>query len=195
MGKIKALRLGCHMGDKTIFSDLSFSCRDGEGLWVRGRNGSGKTLLLQLLCGAPLPSQGALQCRSSSGKKPVLIPDEIQHDLDMRCSTYLSTWGGERQRRQEEIDRWGLEELKHLRLKSLSCGQRKRLLLACGLSHDSDIICLDEPTSGLDSSYIEPLFEQLSALMEKGTTVVVASHEERYFAKNVWMQLDIEGRN
>jgi ABC-type multidrug transport system ATPase subunit len=195
MGKIKALRLGCHMGDKTIFSDLSFSCRDGEALWVSGRNGSGKSLLLQLLCGAPLPCQGALQCRSSAGKKPVLIPDEIRHDLEMRCSTYLSIWGGERQRQDEEMGRWGLEELKHTRLKNLSHGQRKRLLIACGLSKDSDILCLDEPTSGLDITYIDPLFEKLITLMKNGTTVVVASHEERYFSKNVWKQLDIEGRN
>ena len=48
---LQAHQLACARGERQLFSDLSFELRGGEALWLKGRNGSGKTSLLRLLCG------------------------------------------------------------------------------------------------------------------------------------------------
>jgi ABC-type multidrug transport system ATPase subunit len=182
------------MGAETIFSDLSFSVSDGQGLLVTGRNGSGKTLLLNMLCGGFSPSEGALQHHSSTGSQPIMIPAVVDYDLDMSCKTFISIWGGDKAKVAEEMNRWDLHGLEKRKLRSMSLGERKRVLLVCGLSQESDLYCLDEPTSGLDGAYFDVLLEACHAKLDQHAAVIVASHDKLLFAKDRWAKVDMEGK-
>jgi heme exporter protein A len=191
MAHIKAHHLAVALRGKTIFSDLNFEVNRGEGLVLRGPNGVGKTILLQVLSQVLSPKSGILNL-SSEIKKIKFLPYGERVDDFLKVKEYLSCWGNVKSL-EEEINHWGLNDLMNTKVARLSAGQFKRVLLASSLSHGADLLLLDEPTVGLDQVHVLKLEQRLKLELERKKVLVLATHEKENFIAPPWKTLDMGG--
>src|SRR5262249_24364429 len=108
--------------------------------------------------------------------------DSLDPDLSVEKNllVYASYFGIPRReaaRRAEELMRFAeLGGHRHERIKALSGGMRRRLMLARALLNDPRLLVLDEPTTGLDPQARRLVWERIRALKRSGTTILMTTH-------------------
>ena len=163
---------------RTLIDKSSLSIPDGHHVGLIGQNGAGKSTLLKLLVGLLAPTSGLLT------KDPALVtayvpqkleinpllPLTVEDFLDLTPKKALST---------DEVLLW-LEagSLKKRLLKSLSEGQKQRILLAKALLRKPTLLVLDEPTQGLDIYHETLFYKVLNRLRDTfQTAIILSSHD------------------
>ncbi len=187
---VKVNHLSLRYGAITVLNDLSFSIAAGSVLGVVGRNGAGKTSLLQSLVGLNVPQGGTssvLDCPS------LALTDDVKARLGyvaqspelfdwLRVSEQISLIGGlypgwSQARARELCVRFELAE--DMRVRTLSLGEKQRLAIVLALAHQPNLLVFDEPVSSLDPigrrDFLRAVFEQES-LHGAAVTVVISSH-------------------
>jgi ATP-binding cassette subfamily F protein uup len=184
---------------KRVVQDFSCRILRGDKVGVIGPNGAGKTTLLRLILGELQPDAGTVRRGTRLG---VAYYDQFRAQLDEEASVldtigqgsdYVEV-GGERKHVMSYLgDFLFSPERVRSPVKSLSGGERNRLLLARLFTRSANLLVLDEPTNDLD---IETL-ELLESLLQDYTgTVLLVSHD-RVFLDNVVTQViafDGDGR-
>jgi heme exporter protein A len=189
---LAAASLGGQRGERPLFRALELTLRPGAVVWLRGRNGRGKTSLLRLLAGLSTPAHGAVLCdgRPLSRRAPewrrrllyVAHVNALKDDLNVAESLrFLGTLHG-RTPEAEEIDAalslLGVDHLRDRPVRTLSQGQRRRSALArLALPQPPSIWLLDEPFDALDDEGIQALHGLLSAQVRRGGSVLLTSHQ------------------
>ena len=173
-----AIRFGRH----TIFSGLSFAVPEGAALAIIGPNGSGKTVLLRALIGA-VPFEGTV--RWASDVRLGYVPQKLDIARDapitgldfLRARAALSA--SSKQVAVQILSAVGLpSEAGNQSIGTLSGGQFQRLLVACALIGEPNVLLLDEPTAGVDEPGQERLNELIHRLRrDRGLTVCLVSHD------------------
>ena len=180
--------LECFRDDRTLFSDLSFRLDPGLALVLEGRNGSGKTSLLRILCGIRLPDAGTITWNGTDIQK--LGADYHQHiawvghrdgmklDLTPRENLAMARALGRPNditldAALEKVDLFGFEDVP---TRNLSAGQQRRLALARLLVTDTTLWILDEPFTSLDVHGIKVIEELLESHTAAGGMLAVTSH-------------------
>ena len=172
--------------------DVSLQLVGGRTLGLIGPNGAGKTTLLRMLATLAKPDQGSIEIDGCCAETEVreirrrisFMPAEFGSPPDMTMREYMryfaSLHGIGRKRRDEFIDQsFALTELTgrdEVMVRSLSTGNRQRLLLAKTLLNDPRLLILDEPSSGLDPRARVEVREILRELAGMGKTIVISSH-------------------
>jgi putative ABC transport system ATP-binding protein len=172
-------------------------------VFLVGPSGSGKTTLLSILGCILTPDQGAVQVLGQDAVKlpckqravlrreklgyifqtfnlfPTLSAlDNVHLALAMRG---ISLQSG-RQRARQLLQQVGLEQRARLRPAQLSTGECQRVAIARALAADPAILFADEPTAALDAENGRAVLQLLSQLVrERGTSLVVVTHDERIF--------------
>jgi heme exporter protein A len=167
-------------GDRTLIENLSFSIGAGEVLHVQGRNGVGKTSLLEALCGLRMPAAGRIDglpdaaARHWLGHKnalnPVLTPAE---NLRFWCALHTTAASD----CDAALVRVGLKAQRHKPCGHLSTGQRRRAALARLVAVPRPWWFLDEPLAGLDGAGLELFGGLLHAHLANGGAAVMTSHQ------------------
>ena len=185
---LEAHALQCIRDDRTLFSKLDFRLEAGNALILEGRNGSGKTSLLRILCGIRLPDSGNVTWGEETIEK--LGPDYHMHTayvghrdgvkLDL---TPLENLAMARalgvpnditlEAALEKVDLSGFEDVL---TRNLSAGQQRRLALARLLVTDTTLWILDEPFTSLDVHGISVIEELLDTHTSAGGMIAVTSH-------------------
>lgn len=173
-------QLAVARGDRNVVEGLDLAVAPGEILHVRGRNGAGKTSLLEALCGLRQPASGTIegqpepQRRHWIGHKnalnPALSPAE---NLRFWCALNGHPPAGV----DAALERVGLKALRHRPCGSLSTGQRRRAALARLLAAPRPWWFLDEPLAGLDHAGIDLLSGLFEGHLRAGGAAVVTSHQ------------------
>jgi ABC-2 type transport system ATP-binding protein len=174
-------------GATVAVKGISFEVNEGEVFALLGPNGSGKTSTLESLEGLRRPDGGSL---SIAGIDPSRQPRRLRNLIGVQLQTSAlppAMTVEEAMRffcsyhavapRQDLVERLGLAEKRRLQYVKLSVGQQRRLALAIAVAHEPRVLFLDEPTAGLDVQSRTDLHELVSALREKGTTVILATHD------------------
>ena len=192
-GKIVAelTDVGKSYGEKTIVKDFSATILRGDKVGLIGANGAGKTTLLKLILGVEQPDRGTVR---QGTKLQVAYFDQMRAQLNEEASLADtiapgSDWVEINGQRKHVMSYLGdflfAPERARSPVKSLSGGERNRLLLARLFAKPANVLVLDEPTNDLD---IETL-ELLEELLEDYTgTVFLVSHD-RTFLDNVVTQV------
>ena len=170
---------------------VSLTIQPGELLFLVGGNGSGKSTMLKVLTGLYLPSQGAL---SMSGL-PVK-PDNLQSYRELISTIYSDFHLFPKLYGLAHVDEAEVHRLlRLLRLETktnfaqgrftqlnLSTGQRKRLALIVSLLEDRPLLAFDEWAADQDPEFRQYFYTELLPLLKsQGKTLLVVTHDDRYF--------------
>ena len=183
----------CKSFDKKPFlTELTFQVGDGECLILLGRNGAGKTLLLNILATLVEPTSGRVsidgvdafantkQVRPSIGYIPVAFEGYPELSVVAYLNFFAAAYKLEKQNRGDAIEAvlelMDIQHLREVKIGILSTGERQRLLLAKTFLHEPQLWLLDEPLTPLDPSGQVEMIELLGELQAMGKTVVIATN-------------------
>lgn len=177
---------------KTVLSDLTFQVDKGESLIILGRNGSGKTLLLNILATLIKPTSGKVSISGfdvSSNLKQVrsyigFIPESYDGYSELSVLDFLTFFASaykiERNARSSTLESvmelMDIQQQRDSTVGSLSNGERQRLLFAKTFLHEPQLWLIDEPLSVLDPHGQIEMVELLNELKLMGKTLVIATN-------------------
>jgi ABC transport system ATP-binding/permease protein len=181
---------------KTIVTDFSATILRGDKVGLIGPNGAGKTTLLKLILGELQPTRGSVR---QGTKLEVAYFDQMRSTLNLEATladtiSPGSEWvefAGQRKHVMSYLNDFLFSpERANSPVRTLSGGERNRLLLARLFALPANVLVLDEPTNDLDIDTLELLEELLQAY--KGTVFLV-SHDRRFLDNVVTSTIAWEG--
>ena len=187
--------------NKTIFSNLGLSVSIGSGLIVTGKNGSGKSSLLKIIAGISPTSTGKILWGGENiddlrddfngdsqylGHKNFLKP-ELTVEENLRFYAKLN---GTEVALASALSYFQLNDLANIKVKKLSAGWQKRVMLAKLLACPATVWILDEPSSNLDKEGKEMLLNLIKTRIKEDGLVIMATHDEEFF--NLGSRVDME---
>jgi ATP-binding cassette subfamily F protein uup len=183
-------------GQRTVIRDFSATILRGDKIGLIGPNGAGKTTLLKIILGELIPSSGTVR---QGSKLSVAYFDQMrdQLDLDATLEDFISPgseWieiGNKRTHVKSYLSDFLFSPARaNAPVRTLSGGERNRLLLARLFARPANVLVLDEPTNDLDIDTLE-LLEDL--LQQYEGTVFLVSHDRRFLDNVVTSTLVFEG--
>ena len=191
--KIAAIRDVVKRYGSTIALDhVSFELQKGEILGLLGPNGAGKTTAIHALVGLLPIDAGAIELfdqRQHAGaidlrRRVGLVTQEITIFEDLTARENLQFFAGlygikepvRSQRIRETLEFVGLTEHADKLTKKFSGGMKRRLNIACALTHKPELLVMDEPTVGIDPQSRHHILQSVRALRDAGTTILYTTH-------------------
>lgn len=181
--------------DQKAVNGLSFTVGSSVCFGFLGPNGAGKTTMMKMIYGKCRrddhpdssidvfgydPKHRELEIKYLAGVVPQ--DNNLDEELDVfkNLLVYSKFYGMKKQETQERIayllDFLELSEKQHAKIRELSGGMRRRLVIARALLHDPRLLILDEPTTGLDPQVRHLIWEKLRHLKENGITILLTTH-------------------
>ncbi|NMN68199.1 ABC-2 type transport system ATP-binding protein [Candidatus Pelagibacter ubique] len=170
--------------------NVNLKVKQGEILAMLGPNGAGKTSLISIICGIVKPSSGIVtidgfdiikdyrETRSRIGMVPQELNLESFETVFDTVSYSRGLYG--KSPKPEHIEKilkdLSLWDKKDQRLKELSGGMKRRVLIAKALSHEPKILFLDEPTAGVDVELRRDMWMVVEELRKTGVTIILTTH-------------------
>jgi ABC transport system ATP-binding/permease protein len=174
-------RVTVGFGTRTLLDGVSLGIEDGDAVGVVGRNGDGKTTLLQVLTGTRPPDSGRVTHTSALSVGYLHQADDFAADATVRDVIVHGRpdhiWAAEAETRSV-VENLLTEVSLDREVSNLSGGERRRVALAAVLLAGHDVLVLDEPTNHLDVEVIGWLAGHLS--QQRAKALVVVSHD-RWF--------------
>ncbi|KGM89903.1 ABC-type multidrug transport system, ATPase component [Roseovarius mucosus DSM 17069] len=179
-----------YKGGFAALKAVSLRIEQGEILALLGPNGAGKTTLISTLCGITTPSGGEArvgghdivtgyrEARAMIG----LVPQEIALEpFEKVINTVRFSRGLFGRPRDEALIERILRQLslwdkRNNRIRELSGGMKRRVLIAKALCHEPRVLFLDEPTAGVDVELRRDMWEVVRGLKESGVTIILTTH-------------------
>ncbi|HEV7237734.1 MAG TPA: ABC-F family ATP-binding cassette domain-containing protein [Thermoanaerobaculia bacterium] len=167
-------------GKRTIYDGFDFQVRRGERWCVMGKNGAGKSTLLKMVAGALTPDSGSVRLGASLKvgyfaqqsldllDADLTVMEQIQKDFPLEGIGTLRSLLGAFQFSGDDVDK---------RIRSLSGGEKSRLVMARMLLDPPNFLVLDEPTNHLDLATKEMLVD---ALKDFEGTMLFVSHDRTF---------------
>lgn len=179
-----------YKGGFTALDNVSLSIEEGEILALLGPNGAGKTTLISTLCGITTPTSGhatvgghdILTGYRAARAMIGLVPQEIALEpFEKVINTVRFSRGLFGKPRNEALIERILRQLslwdkRGNRIRELSGGMKRRVLIAKALCHEPRVLFLDEPTAGVDVELRRDMWEVVRALKESGVTIILTTH-------------------
>ena len=169
---------------------INLNIKKGEIFAMLGPNGAGKTTLISVICGIVTPSSGKVtidgfdiisdyrETRSRIG----LVPQELtleQFETVFNNVSYSRGLYGKKpdpKHIEKILRQLSLWDKKDQRLRQLSGGMKRRVLIAKALSHEPSILFLDEPTAGVDVELRQDMWKIVEELRKTGVTIILTTH-------------------
>lgn len=197
-------------GDIVAVDNLNLTIEQGELFALLGENGAGKTTTIKMLSCLLRPTSGdAVLLGNSICTQPHAVKETInispqetavaasltvRENLELMAGIYGQNKKSARQRAEETIVQFGLEEAGKKKAKHLSGGMQRRLSLAMALITDPKILFLDEPTLGLDVLARRELWASILALKGKATIILTTHYLEEIEALSDRVGVMVKGK-
>ena len=174
-------------GDFEAVKGIDLKVRVGEIFALLGPNGAGKTTTIEILEGFLTPNSGEVRVLGHEPSKHerdykerigvVLQETEVEEFLSVEESINLVRSYYQNPLPVDDVlSATGLADVRRVRPRKLSGGQKRRLDVAMGLAGNPDLLFLDEPTTGFDPHARRDAWDMLRNLRELGKTVLLTSH-------------------
>lgn len=201
---LQGQNLSCIRDDRTLFSSLSFRLEPAQTLLVEGRNGSGKTSLLRMLCGIRMPDEGSISWNGRDIFKLstdylgsiayVGHKDGVKLDLTARENLGVAMRLGNPNQKisiETALDAVFLSGFDDVPARKMSAGQQRRLALARLLVTQSQLWILDEPFTSLDRHGIEVIENLIKKHLSDDGMLVMSSHHSVSLEKQCVVRIDL----
>ena len=169
---------------------IDLTIRKGEIFALLGPNGAGKTTLISVVCGIVTPTTGTviadghdIQADYRAARSKIgLVPQELTTDaFESVLATVTFSRGlfgkapnpGHIETVLRDLSLW---DKRNDKLRTLSGGMKRRVMIAKALSHEPDILFLDEPTAGVDVELRRDMWNLVRGLRDKGVTIILTTH-------------------
>lgn len=188
MSQIILEHVGKKYGKNWVLRNVSLHFSSGSIYGLIGENGSGKTVLLRLICGLSTVTEGSIICDGKTiGKDteflehcgviietPGFLPNKTGMDNLMYLDSLTHKPNAEKVGRAMKI--CGLDPQSPKKVSAYSLGMRQRLGIAQAIMDDPNILILDEPTNGLDKQGVRDFAQIIKEAKAQGKLIILASH-------------------
>ena len=194
------------MTDALVLSDLSKTYRngfqalkgidltvpEGEFYALLGPNGAGKSTTISIISSLTKKTSGSveifghnLDSHPSHAKQCLgVVPQEFNFGQFEKTFDILVTQAGyygipkklAEQRAEHYLEKLGLWEKRNIQSRMLSGGMKRRLMIARAMMHEPKLLILDEPTAGVDIELRRSMWDFLTEMNEKGTSIILTTH-------------------
>ncbi len=176
--------LGLRFGQSVVLNDINLDLGPAGCTVLMGANGAGKSLLLRVLHGLVLPTDGQFDWNGTSGEtavlrqalvfqKPVLLRRSVLSNIDF----VLKARGKDRSQGMHLLEHVGLADKARQPARRLSGGEQQRLALARALATEPDVLMLDEPTASLDPSSALAIETIIAEACRNGVRILLVTHD------------------
>jgi ABC-2 type transport system ATP-binding protein len=171
---------------------VSLEVEAGRFFGLLGPNGAGKTTLINSVVGLARPDSGSVEVFGLDAREQFrqarriigVSPQEVNLDKFLTVEETMLFHAGyygvprprARERADELLERFALEQKRKQRVNTLSGGMKRRVLFARALMHDPKLLFLDEPTAGVDVELRYKLWGYIRELNRGGLTVLLTTH-------------------
>ncbi len=176
-----------------VLRDISFTLRDGDCLVITGRNGSGKSTFLKILCGLLGADSGRVIFESDAGRLDretsrrytgLVSPEVMLYEelTALENLEFLGAVGGTKFSHQElrvRLKQVGLDKRENDRLGFYSTGMMQRVKFAFALLNRPKLLLLDEPNANLDQSGLELMEKMINQQKETGILILATNQPEQ----------------
>jgi iron complex transport system ATP-binding protein len=189
--------VGMRYGRTDVLQSITLSFAAGEFAAIAGPNGAGKSTLLSIIAGLKTPSSGACSFLGQATRKwnrrafarRVAVVLQIDHSgfpftvediVYMGRMPYRSGLYESQEDREATEQAMGATEttaFRHREFRTLSNGERQRVLLASALAQTPEVLLLDEPSAHLDLHHQVALYKLLRSLSRQGLLVIAVTHD------------------
>lgn len=192
MSSIVAKSLSKSYNSVNAVDGIDLNVKSGQVFGFLGPNGAGKSTAIKLLTTLIPPTSGELQILGINAKEN---PLEIRHrigvvlqqpsyepslSVEKSLEKYGLMWDVPKKTRKERVEEllsdFDLQDIRKKKTEDLSIGQRRRLQVAREFMHDMELLFLDEPTIGLDPSARRKLLDFLKRKVKDGLTIFFTTH-------------------
>lgn len=179
-------------GSKLSVDHLNLEVQEGEIFGLLGPNGAGKSTSINMICGLLPKDQGSIKVDGISiedqplevKRRIGLVPQDLALYEEMSAmdnvAFFAKLYGLRgpqlKERVEEALTFVGLQDRAKDRPSTFSGGMKRRLNIACSITHRPKLIIMDEPTVGIDPQSRNHILESVRTLNEMGSTVIYTSH-------------------
>lgn len=192
---IRVEHLYKHYGDVEAVHDFDFEVRKSQCFGFLGPNGAGKTTVMKILYGKAKPDRRDDTVINVYGFDPrsheleiksisAVVPQEDNLDVELNVYQNLLIFSKlyhisrtEADRRIDSLlDFMELEQKRESKVRELSGGMKRRLIVARALLNNPSLLILDEPTTGLDPQVRQLIWDRIRTLQSRGVTILLTTH-------------------
>ncbi len=186
----------------TVLEGINIRMDHGKIYGLKGRNGSGKTMLMRALCGLIIPTSGEVVINGETLGKDISFPRSIGALIEN--PGFISNYSGYKNlkilsdiqgkvgndRIREVLGSVGLDPEDKKKFKKYSLGMKQKLGIAAAILENPEIIVLDEPMNALDENSAEVILNILYKYRDEGALILVSCHDSEeleYLSDEIYM--------
>ena len=177
------------MDQNWILKDISIQCKRGKIYGFKGKNGSGKTMLMRIICGLVKPTKGHVTVGGITLGRKHNFPESVGALIE--TPGFIGNYSGYQNLKvlaeiqgkigKKEIEdvmaEVGLNPKEKKKTKKYSLGMKQKLGIAAAIMENPNLIILDEPTRGIDVGAKYEIYLLMNELVEKGKSLIMISSE------------------
>lgn len=172
-----------------VIQDISMELQSGTVYGFKGINGSGKTMLMRLICGLIRPTQGEVSINGKVLGKDLSFPESV--GVFLENPAFLGSYSGFQNLKllasiksvaddeaiRSALSCVGLRPDDHKKYRKYSLGMKQRLGIAAAIMERPDIVILDEPTNSLDADGVNLVKSVIKDEKKRGALVIISCHD------------------
>lgn len=165
---------------KKIFEDVNLAVSPGDFLWIKGRNGTGKTTLLRILLDFIKPSEGRVEIKKDLriGWVPATDSGFFPRLTGLENLIFFAVLSGRELAIPQGLESDFCREVLSTPFQKMSSGMKQFLMLLRAGIDDPDLYLLDEPLRGLDNQNRDLILGHLDKLKASGKTIIMTGHQD-----------------
>ncbi|MBR2821882.1 MAG: ABC transporter ATP-binding protein [Clostridiales bacterium] len=189
MSEIVVKNVSKKIKDAVILNDITVSFSSGRIYGLKGKNGSGKTMLMRTVAGLLIPDSGSVVINGRTLHKDMSFPDSI--GILIENPAFLPQYTGFKNLKllaslssgisdediRTALERVGLDPDDKRTYRKYSLGMKQKLGIANAIMGEPDIIILDEPINALDEETVQKIKEVLLGIRDNDKLIIIACHD------------------
>ena len=173
-----------------VLDNVNLELTSGKVYGLKGKNGSGKTMLMRAICGLITPDSGIIDINGKILGKDISFPESIGVLIEnpafignytgfknLKVLASIQNRIGDEQIRKA-LEDIGLDPDDKRTYRKYSLGMKQKLGIAAAVMENPDIIILDEPINALDDVSVEKVHDILEEQKKRGAVIIIACHDK-----------------